>query len=228
MKRTGGSASMRPTRRVESRQQSRATKMLKACNRAKEKLGDLASVDNIINSWAELNAVGRGDEMIKALINLNLSEIEIRSLLKCGSSRIQRIRKNPNLEETTLKQLHEEYQAAFDEQSEDDKVGAQKMQYPTFLQLLDFIVKNPASTIEQRELAVNEKAAHNGASIRDYALSLNLNIPPRNELNDQNPILPGAMDDPDSNENDINQRELQNGDLLLLAEDFGQGIALPH
>eukprot|EP01038_Epipyxis_sp_PR26KG_P016316 gene16316-22227_t len=53
-----------------------------------------------MNSWAELNAVGRGDETIKALINLNLSEIEIRSLLKkCGSSRIQRIRKNPNLEE---------------------------------------------------------------------------------------------------------------------------------
>jgi len=34
--------------------------------------------------------------------------------------------------------------------------------------------------------------------------------------------------DPDNNENDISQRELQNGDLLLFAEDFGQGKSHFH
>eukprot|EP01038_Epipyxis_sp_PR26KG_P018208 gene18208-25613_t len=94
------------------------------------------------------------------------------------------------------------------------------------------------STHEQVLAAENELLAHNDAAVeqrraiskftREYAKSLNVNADLPNE------IIPDHIDDEiEETVDDVDDAagassSLVNGEVLLLAGDFGQGIALPH
>jgi hypothetical protein len=94
---TGGSALHRPTRTVIPRQ-STLQKFEKALQRAKEKLGGEENWKKVKESWNILKTghleedQDKGNGIVISLINLGLSEIEIRSFLGCGSSRISRMK----------------------------------------------------------------------------------------------------------------------------------------
>ena len=155
----------------------------------------------------------------------------------------------------TWKLLYEEYVIAFNLQSAEDKVDCKCMQYCTFTQYvheknpglrlartkqdvcdscirLQFIIMNPESTPEQKEQARTELEMHNDAAVtqrraiakftRDYAESINMLTP----FEDNAEIILDHIDPTDAPV--AQPRELRDGEVLLLAEDYGQGIALPH
>lgn len=74
---------------------------------------------------------------------------------------------------------------------------------------LDFILKNPESTAEEKIKAQAELTMRNASTISDeFAL-------------ESNEIIPDYSDDEDPKD----PIELGNGDAILLGEDYGQGIA---
>ena len=94
-----GDSSQRKAKRQVRPKQTYDQKKARAVERSVEKLGGTVSFNNMIESWAALetgaNEVkhGVGDEIIANLINLGLSNIEIKSSLKCGAERISRIQR---------------------------------------------------------------------------------------------------------------------------------------
>ena len=96
---TGGSAS-RKAKRVRKPRITSLEKRDGAIERAEVKVNqvDLDSFDEIVSSWRALRTVhmeaeqAKGNGIIINLLNLGISQIEVKSMLGCGSNRVERMR----------------------------------------------------------------------------------------------------------------------------------------
>ena len=298
--------------------QSNEQKTTRALQRAVLKVGGIENYEELKSSWSGLKTGNhqedqeKGNGIIISLLNLGLSQIEIRGIIGCSSTRIDRMRDRvaagnafvapipkpaghacsektieflyshmntwePRLEQgfpcphlrikhyfiqendapkITWSTLHEEYVAAFDAQSVEDKVGSKAMKYSTFTQYvhqkkpglrlsrtkqdacdscirLEFVLANPEATADEKLQAQAELDMHNDAAVtqrravskftRDYALSIGVTI----VGDEEDQVVPAHVDD-NLDGPAADPRELVDGEVLLLAEDYGQEIALPH
>jgi hypothetical protein len=151
----------------------------------------------------------------------------------------------------TWKLLHSRYEKAWEGLPADRQQIVEKMAYSTFTQYvhhlypghhlsrtqqdvcdacirLNLVLNNPNSTADEKAAAQKELDQHNNAArdqrraisdfTRQYAGSL---VPGETNFN----VLPDYVDDDDS---DSGASQGVPDSILLVAEDFGQGIALPH
>ena len=89
----GGSASVVPKKNLLKTQGTRTSRALM---RVKKRLGE-EEFNHIVDLWETLQTYQFGNEhdqadgIIMNLLSLNFSQIEIRAILKCGATRINRV-----------------------------------------------------------------------------------------------------------------------------------------